>query len=150
MILDKLENVSLYRSLGPRFAAALDWLHGQDLRTITAGRHDIDGSDVYALVQENTTKPQEQGVWEAHRAYADVQCVVEGVERMGRVDIGDVKVTEQYNEKDDYLLGQATGSFFDVKPGGFVVFHPHDAHMPGAAAGAPAKVRKVVVKVRLG
>ena len=31
--------------------------------------------------------------------------------------------------------------------GTFVVFYPHDAHMPGLALGKPSPVRKVVVKV---
>lgn len=150
MILDTLRNASLYHALGPRFAAALRWLADTDLEAVAVGRHDIDGQDVFALVQENRTRPQAEGVWEAHRKYADVQCVVRGPERMGCTDLGDLTVTRPYDEKDDALLATGSGNFFHVAPGRFAIFLPHDAHMPGVAIDdAPADVRKVVVKVRM-
>lgn len=149
MIFDRLSNASSYRGLGPRFVAAFDWLGSRDLTKVAVGRHDIRGAEVFALVQENATKPPEGGMWEAHRQYADVQCVVSGRERMGYQELAGIAVEQPYDEKNDCVLGKASGTFFEVPPGYFVVFLPQDAHMPNTAAGEPGTVRKVVVKVKL-
>jgi YhcH/YjgK/YiaL family protein len=37
-----------------------------------------------------------------------------------------------------------------LTPGSFALFYPEDAHKPNCAWDAPERVRKVVVKVRLG
>jgi beta-galactosidase beta subunit len=34
-------------------------------------------------VQECNTEPAEEGVWEAHREYIDIQYIVQSCERMG-------------------------------------------------------------------
>ena len=51
------------------------------------GKIPIQGDQVFALVQDNTTKPRAQGTWEAHRKYIDVQFVAAGVEEMGYANI---------------------------------------------------------------
>ncbi len=53
------------------------------MRAVALGRHDLDGDDLFALVQEYTTRAADECVWEAHRRYIDVQFVVTGAERMG-------------------------------------------------------------------
>ena len=149
MILDKLSSASHYTSLGPRFAAAFDFLKRTDLNSLAPGKHEIQGSDVFALVQDNETRTGLK-TYEAHRQYADVQYLVRGRERMGYANIADLKVTKEYDSKDDYLLLEGEGgSMLEVPAGSFAIFLPQDAHIPGAAAGEPAKVRKVVVKVRV-
>jgi YhcH/YjgK/YiaL family protein len=149
MILDSLANASTYRPLGPRFAAAFDYLKKTDVANLAAGKYPIDGDNIFALVQENQLKPGE-GVFEAHRKYVDVQVILSGSERFGYANLAGVKVTKDYDDKDDYLLGDGKGTFFVVPEGNFVIFYPHDAHMPGGAPGNdPVKVKKVVVKVRL-
>jgi YhcH/YjgK/YiaL family protein len=45
------------------------------------------------------------------------------------------------------MLLQGDGDYVTVGAGSFVIFFPEDAHMPCMAAGEPAKVKKVVVKV---
>jgi len=37
---------------------------------------------------EYQTKPREQGIWEAHRKYIDVQYMIQGSELMGWASIG--------------------------------------------------------------
>ncbi|MGE0609186.1 MAG: YhcH/YjgK/YiaL family protein, partial [Pirellulales bacterium] len=103
---------------------------------------------LFALVQDNTTKPREHGVWEAHRKYIDVQFVASGTEEMGHANIHGLTVKQPYDEPRDVALFTGGGSYVVVPAGCFTIFFPEDGHIPGLALGnQPAPVRKVVVKV---
>ena len=149
MIVDRVQNAELYFGLGHRMETALKALRSPDLLRAAAGRYELAGEDVFALVQHYDTKPHELGKWEAHRRYADVQYVVSGVETMGHSFVSDMKVTQEYDEKTDLVFFAGPGNMITVSAGMFAIFYPHDAHMPTLAAGAPAGVHKIVVKVRV-
>lgn len=148
MIVDKLDNAALYFGLGERIALALAYLQKTDCTQLALGKHPLQGEQVFALVQDNTTKLREQGVWEAHRKYIDVQFVAAGVEEMGYANIDTLSVKKPYDEQTDFALFEGPGSFVTVPAGSFTIFFPQDGHIPGlAVAGKPSAVRKVVVKV---
>lgn len=150
MVLDKLTNASLYAPPGSRLAKAFEFLRRGDLATLANGRYEIDGDKVFALVQSYDTRPREQGKFEAHRKYIDVQFVVAGDECMGYANLAELSVTQEYSEKDDYLLAQGRADYVRVHPGMFTIFHPQDAHIPCMAVEKPSPVKKVVVKVAVG
>ena len=150
MIIDRLENADLYSGLGDRVAAAVRWLRETDLVALEAGRYEIDGDALYAMVMDYDTKPAAGAFWEAHRRYIDVQVVASGVERMGYAHIADLAEAEPYDADKDFLKLDGDGDMLRVDTGTFVIFHPHDAHMPGLALDGPVPVRKVVVKVLVG
>ena len=83
MIADTLSNVALYRGLSPRIALAFDYLRDTDFQRAATGTFEIDGQQVYAIVQDYATIDRTQGAWEAHRQYIDLQYVVSGTERIG-------------------------------------------------------------------
>jgi YhcH/YjgK/YiaL family protein len=147
MIVDRLENASLYSNLAPRVTTALAYLRDKDFASMEPGRYDIQGDEIYAMVQEYTTKDANEVKWEAHRQYIDVQYVARGNERMGYANLGELTVIQDYQEKDDYLLLEGEGDFLAMVPGTFIVLGPQDAHMPQVAASTPSAVRKVVIKV---
>ncbi len=147
MIIDSLKNASLYYGLGSRVTAGLKFLEKSNIAALATGKHEIDGSNVFAIVQRGETKPQESGKWEAHRRYIDIQYVAEGVEKMGYANLDAMTVEQPYNDQDDYLLCKGEGDFFAVRAGTFVVFAPQDVHMPSLALTKPQPVVKVVVKV---
>ncbi|MCE9591922.1 MAG: YhcH/YjgK/YiaL family protein [Planctomycetes bacterium] len=149
MILDHLDNASAYLGVHPRVAAALQFLRNTDLAKLPVGKHAIQGEDVYALVSLSKTKHPDPLTWESHRKYIDVQCIVSGTEAMGHANISDLKMTKDYDAKDDYLLFSGSGATVTLKAGMFVVYFPQDGHAPGLAAGEPAEVKKVVVKARV-
>jgi YhcH/YjgK/YiaL family protein len=149
MIIDSLKNASLYYGINERIAAGFEFLKKDDLVGMVPGKYEIDGSNVFALIQHYETKPQECGKWEAHRRYIDIQFVVQGIERMGYANLDRMEISVPYNEKDDYLLLAGSGDFFTVQAGTFVVFAPQDVHMPTLAVTAPQPVIKAVVKVRV-
>ncbi len=147
MIIDSIKNAALYKGTGARIQMALEYLAKTDFEPLAPGRYDIDGGNVYALVQHYRTKPRETGLWEAHRRYIDVQYVAAGIESMGYAPIGNLTVTQPYSSEKDCELFSGAGDFVTVRAGTFAIFFPGDGHMPCLAAAAPAPVRKVVVKV---
>ena len=153
MVLDDLANAGAYLSLGPGIARALVYLQQVCLRqadvgAVSAGRHDIDGARVFALISDYETRPREAGVWEAHRRHIDVQYVHAGEERVGRVHLSALDAGP-YNAEKDVLFAEGEGEYFALRPGRFAIFFPHDAHMPGLAVGTPGPVRKIVIKVAI-
>ena len=151
MIIDRLENASLYLAVQKRLATAFDYLKKTDLAKVEPGTYEIEGRKVYVMVQQYETKPKEKGRWEAHRKYIDVQFVHQGTELFGYANLGDLKEL-QYEEAKDFLSlqGEGRGDFFRVPQGTFVILFPQDAHMPGMAISAPQPVKKFVVKVAIG
>jgi YhcH/YjgK/YiaL family protein len=148
LIIDTLNNATMYYALGPRLERALRFLQVLDPAQVTLGRHEIAGEQVYALVQEYDSKPLEEGFWEAHRSYLDVQYVASGVERIGYAALGSLQAGE-YDAEKDFVKLEGEGQLITVPAGTFVILAPQDAHMPGMAADGPEPVMKVVVKVQV-
>jgi len=148
MIFDTIDNHVRYDGLGYNLAAALTFLRENDLAALPLGRVDIDGDNLYALVQVYVTRPVEQGLWEAHRRYIDVQYMFRGRERMGFANLSAMQLGEFVPEKDFQPL-TGVGNFVDVFAGAFVIFFPEDGHMPGLCQGTPEPVRKIVLKVKI-
>lgn len=148
MIFDTLDHYAYYEGLPHNLFAGFQFLARTDLSKLPVGRMEIDGERLYALVQGYETKPAEQGVWEAHRKYIDVQYLVSGRERMGFGSINHMQLGE-YDPKKDFQPMNGNGNTVDVYAGEFVVFFPQDGHMPGPCIEKPALVRKVVLKIGL-
>lgn len=147
MILDQLSHSAVYESLHPAFAAAFAFLRRPDLATLSEGRHMLDGDRLYAIVQEYDTRPLAGGLLEVHRRYIDIQFVVSGEELIGYAALADQTVKEPYQDAKDIAFLAGAADPIPLHQGQFAIFYPHDAHMPGRTVGAPARVRKIVVKV---
>lgn len=149
MIIDTLDNAGMYENLGPGFAQAFAYLRSGRAETDPVGTHQLDGERVFASVQEYMTKPAEQGRWEAHRKYADVQYVVSGSERMGYSTHDGLTVENEYDAGSDVEFYTGNGVMLYVPAKTFTVFMPQDVHMPCIVDQAPAHVRKVVLKIQV-
>jgi YhcH/YjgK/YiaL family protein len=151
MIIDRMNNAADYKYLGKNFATAFKWLASNDLESMAAGKIEIDGKNVYATVMENDPKLPSAGKWEAHKKYADIQFIIKGEEKIGYAHIS--RTTEvSYDEVKDFILLSATGDYFvRLVSGDFAILFPQDGHLPGIAGsdGATAKIKKIVVKVKL-
>jgi biofilm protein TabA len=150
MISDTLAFSKLYAPAHPRLAAGFDFLRKLPA-DIADGRHEIDGDRLFALVQSYTTTPAATRKLEHHRKYADIQYLFAGEEIIEHVPLDGLPVDTPYDEAKDYGLVRdpAVRSAVILRPGGWAVFFPQDAHKPGCALGAPGAVRKVVIKVLL-
>lgn len=148
MILDKLENQSLYRNITPRLAKAFDYLIQTDLNLLSVGTHYIEDRDIFALVQEYDTKDAKDCKLESHYKYIDIQYMVRGDEGMGVTTLTTQVPTEK-NIENDYIFYEADSTLIIVKEGMFTVFFPNDIHKPCIKINKTAHVKKVVIKVRI-
>ena len=149
MIVDKIGNAHLYFGVSERLKKALEFLQENEVEALQTGRQEIDGDDVFANVVEYTSRPLEESVWEAHRDYIDVQFVAKGNECIGYEYIGNLEVTQEYDENTDSLLLKGSGTMAKCDAGTFMVLFPEDAHMPGVQDGGPCEMKKAIVKVRV-
>lgn len=148
MIVDKISSVSLYNGLGERFAKAFDFLMKTDFMQMPAGRYELDGSDIYYMVQEYECRSLEQASVEAHKVYADIQYIVRGREKMGYAPLGTMECIRPYDAEKDIAKYSGKVDFIEFNEGMFAVFFPHDAHEPCVAVKEGETVKKVVVKVK--
>lgn len=150
MISDTLSSAALYSAVHPRFAPGFDFLR-QLPAGIADGRYELDGDNLFALVQSYTTTPAAERKLEHHRVYADIQYVFGGEEIIEHAPLPGLPVETAYIEAKDYGLVRdpAERSSVILRPGTWAIFFPQDAHKPGCSLRGPSAVRKVVVKVRL-
>lgn len=150
MIIDVLSHSASYRALGPRLSAGLDWLARFDPAT-PDGHYEIQGDDVFALVQSYDTAPATEKKYESHRVYADIQYVANGTEVIHYAPTDRLQSVTAYDAQKDYLLyaDPIAATPLHLNPGSFAIFYPHDGHKPGCIDGAPSRMKKVVIKVRV-
>lgn len=149
MILDILKNCYTYFSPGQGFEAGFKFILENDLSKFADGKYEIDGENVFALVSSYVTKSAAEKLPEAHRKYADIQCMISGYENIGYAHLESQKITTDYNEEKDIIFYDEVSFYFRLPEGSFAVFLPDDIHMPGIIDGEAREVRKVVIKVRL-
>jgi YhcH/YjgK/YiaL family protein len=148
MIFDTLKNAPIYAGLSANFAKAFEYLQWTDLSKVATGKYEIDGTEVYAIVNEYTTKDENVAKWEAHEVYTDIQVIISGEERMGYAPIETLKLKEPYNAEKDILFLEGEGIYLDAKAGTFAVFFPQDAHKPNVDPAGKANVKKVIIKLK--
>lgn len=150
MIFDTIINRSTYENISPGIKIALEYLAKTDFSKMADGRHDLDGNNLFALVQRYYSIPKEQGKWEYHRKYIDIQYISEGVEQIGFQNIDKMKDIVEYNPEKDIAFQNGDGNYVTVNKNSFCIFFPHDSHQPKlAVSNAPAKVVKVVMKIKV-
>jgi YhcH/YjgK/YiaL family protein len=150
ILTDDLQNWEKHRNL-QAMADAFRFLARPDLRTLETGRHDIQGNDIYALIQRSESRPIESAEFEAHRLYLDIQYLISGDEYIAVTPQQGLKVSKPYDESKDieFYLRPAKYEKIVMRPGRFVVLYPRDAHLPNCHPDRPGPLHKVVVKVRL-
>ena len=153
MIVTTLENLFHQVALSPNMRKALEYLKTVQTAGLQPGQIEIDGKNVYVMIQAYETRPADAAVrLEAHRNYIDIQYVASGEEAMGWAHIASLQNPTAYNPEKDVWYGTLPTSNMtqvQVMPGQAAVFFPEDAHAPKLAVAAPVNVLKIVVKVRV-
>ena len=148
MIFDTLKNVDNYEGLG-RVYTALKFLSETDFSKIDLGRYELDGDNIFYMVQSYDTDP-DKTISEAHRKYIDIQYMVEGEEIIGVADISCEKELTEAKEENDVWFYNCETEPLTLSAGKYMVLYPNDLHCPGVATkGTALTCRKVVVKVKV-
>lgn len=153
MIIDNLKNCGLYYGAHKRFEAAFDFIKKAEEENLEIGKYEIDGKNLYAIVQEYTAKLPEDAKFETHKNYIDIQYIISGKEKMEMMDIEKATPKTDYNPEKDVTFYENTdcttvGFFAD---GEYGIYFPNDVHRPGMAIDVENRetVRKIVVKVKV-
>jgi YhcH/YjgK/YiaL family protein len=152
MIFDTLKNKDRYTALHPRFREAFDFIEAAVGGSFPVGTYELSGKDLYASVQEYTTKQADEGMFEGHESYIDIQYLVSGLEAVDMAEKTGMLVKIPYDSDRDVEFYEDTDKAMHalLEAGSYGIFYPNDIHKPGLAfAGIPVKVKKIVVKIRL-
>jgi biofilm protein TabA len=153
MFLGHIANLDQDRKiLPPALIKGLEYIKRTDFSRMEKGKYEIDGTKIYAMVQEYRTAPKDSRPPEAHLKYIDIQYVLEGTDVIG------FGLPDAANEIEEDLSVQKDCVFFkNVKdemdlvltPGMYAIFFPDEVHRPNCQYRVSEKLRKVVVKVEL-
>ncbi len=148
MILDSFKNASLYYGVCPRMQKAFELLSKLDLTTLEAGKHSLDGDEIFVNILERELKENTADAkLEVHNLYADIQILVEGEsEGFGWLERKDLSspVSEFDTVKDVQLFNDDYQTIYQLRKGQFTILMPEDAHAPMIGSG---KAKKAIVKV---
>lgn len=147
MILDTIENRRLYKGLQDRLTQGLDYLANTDFSKLDLGKYELEGDNMFAILQAYDSKEEEKCRLEAHKKYIDIQYLVSGEEFIGVEPLANQEVLEDKLEKNDVVFYKGTAPKIKLSRGSFMIFFPTDVHAPGIQFGVTSKVVKVVVKV---
>lgn len=152
MIFDNIKNCEKYFGVNKRFEKAFDFIKKAVEENLEVGKYEIDGKEIFALVQNYDSKLKENSVFEGHENYIDIQFVIEGREMLGVIEVSKADVKIEYNPEKDvtFYHESENASYLIANSGDFCIFYPHDIHSPGVAFNnSPSNVRKIVVKVHM-
>lgn len=146
MIVNFLHKSEKYRHLHPSFPAAFDFLASMNAADLAFGRQEIDGENLFAIIERAQGKGLAEARLEAHRRYIDIQYIIEGGDTIGIRPVGSCShIMEPYDANRDIgFFGDAPVEWISLPAGSFIILFPEDAHAPLAGQG---EVLKAIMKV---
>ncbi|AAK78812.1 YhcH/YjgK/YiaL family protein [Clostridium acetobutylicum] len=151
MIVDKLENASLYVNMNKEMERAFEFLKNTDIQKLSDGKYEIDSDNVYASVQSYETKDKSEKKFESHEKYIDIQYIVKGKEFIEWSPIQNLSVEEAYSDEKDVIFYKdgKLSSKINLEDNYFCIFFPNDGHKPGCTFDKPMNIKKVVLKIKI-
>ncbi len=148
MIFDRVENLKQYAGM-PCMEKVTEYILKTDLSKMEVGKYDIDGDNLYVMIQEPAGRTDEEAKMETHHDYADLQLVIKGAEYMGvapETRLGNL--VEAHEDKDLYFYD---GSYSKVllKAGQFAVLFPNEGHTPNIRVEGAGQAKKAVFKIKM-
>ena len=155
MIRDQLKNWQQYHFSSPALAKAFAFLEQVNEDTAD-GTYELDGKNMYAMVQSPKPSTADAEQLEVHRKYIDIQYLISGSEILVHtLDDGTMDIHTPYSNDCEAgflcLPKDRQVAKLAMKPGDFAVFFPNDAHCGAIQQpdenGQLQPIKKVVIKV---
>lgn len=145
MIIDKIENLGMYRGLNPLFDAVIRFMEDNDLKRLENGKHLIQDGRLFVNIQDAQGKTVDEAVIEYHKKMIDIQIPLNKPETYGYTPVADLPEADFNVEKDIAKIpGVRARSYVTANPGEFAMFFPQDGHAPCIADGS---LHKAIFKV---
>lgn len=151
MIIDRISNLRICPLKENHKIMIMDFIARNKSEELPAGRYDLDGNSLFALIQMYEPKDKTESMMESHNLHADLQVILKGSEHMFWAFTDELQVVEDHSIESDILFYENTveRGCFRVDAGMFAYFAPWDAHIPGIRLTEnPASVKKIVFKIR--
>lgn len=148
MIYDSLKHAEIYQGIHPGVQRGLALLRDTDFSKMEDGRHEIDGDNLFILLQSYETKLKNDTP-EAHKKYIDIQYLISGEEKMGVGPLEEMTEEVEAHPERDIWFYHGPSSEILLSGDKFVVLWPGDAHAPCVAVNTPVSCRKCIVKVKV-
>ena len=150
MIIDTIQNAPKYYCHGGLVEEALRYLVETDFSKLALGEYKVHGDDIISKIRTfpDGGKDITKCGWEGHHEFMDIHYVLEGEERFGYAEIGQMKETF-YNTENDTADFEGEGTIFTLYPGMFALVDLNDIHLPATRDRDLAPLRKVTLKVRV-
>ncbi len=129
-----------------RLQKAIDFINSGEVFDLLFGRTDLD-EGIYVNVMELETR--KENLFESHKRYIDIHCILEGEEAIEIANVSSLEVTQPYSKERDIALGTAQGTRHIIRKGQYCITMPQEAHSPGLCVTNPMKIKKAVFKVAL-
>lgn len=152
MLVLKLKHSDLYRGYSDRIDRAIQYIKDNcmELANLKNGKYEIDGDDIYVIIQDYKTKSEAEAKWEAHKKYIDIQYIIKGREKIGWGMISEFSPVTNYDEEKDVMFLEGKGDFPEIEEGSFAVLTPQYVHKPSISVGQNQEyVKKAVIKVKI-
>lgn len=155
MIVNRLNNEPQNQFFFQKLQTAFQYLTETDFSALPDGKYEINGNQMFAVVQRYNTAPEESIHFESHKDYIDVQYIVSGTEKILQTDITKVgEICIPYNKSEDIVFyndpPEKSSELF-LFPGDYAVFLPEDCHKTRCNANIAHSepILKVIVKLHL-
>lgn len=149
MIYTTMKDLRSYYGISENLDKAIRFLETCDLRSLSMGKNEIEGNQVFVNRFNYETIAEEAGAFEAHEKHLDIHLLLSGRERIGIGQFSSMEETKRDEENDGIDLKGTAEQFLLMEPGKVLIAFPEDAHMVKIQWGEKCLVEKAVVKVRL-
>ena len=146
MIVDEFSRVAQYEGVLPRVAQYIAF--AKKASQLATGRYELENGD-FALIHEGMTNPIEEGLFETHEKFADLQYVLIGQECVEWQVPDKLEIVRPYEAEADIAQYKGKGSVVAIPAGTFYYVLPQDAHKPGIHVDQATPCRKIVFKIKL-
>lgn len=150
MIVSNIQDVNRYRKISPAISKAIDYIQSGKWKNlpIDKKRYPIHEGEVEAM--RLSYEPSEQGTWESHQDWIDIQMLVSGEEIIKFAPIYSLEKDGDFLMEKDFQkwLGSEIQTLV-MKPEQLAFFFPEDGHMPNLCSTKQCIVDKVVIKVKV-
>lgn len=145
---DKKRLAEYYFRNPDRWKKAFTFLMDKDLASLNPGHYELEGKDLFVIIDEYESKDEKDTRFEAHRKYIDIQYLIFGEEKIGIEILESTTEIVPYDSSKDISFFKSENNNYRVaSPTKFFIFFPDDAHRPSVKNDGNIKVKKAVVKL---
>ena len=110
----------------PEIGTCLEYL--QKKKDYVPGQREDLGNGILCIISSYETVDETQAIWEAHKKFIDVHCVIQGAERVSVCSLAQAHVGT-YHEERDYLEAKGVPMVdLQATAGTVLCLYPNDVH----------------------